>query len=338
MLTHRYWLTIGKVNARRDGRRFERLLAATPFFYMDPQWLLMMAFYLRATLFVARRQSATRFMDWVREHRIHFTLFPEVAYKQPPSPGDRDNEIVRVNVYGLNPSYHAALEERFDFVCREAFGMTEIGSGLFVPMEATETVGSGTCGIPVPFREARIVDESGETVPAGEAGELQFRGPGMLLGYYRNPDATAAAFQDGWFRTGDVFRQDERGWYRIVGRLKDMIRRAGENIAAREVEAVLRALPEIAEAAVVGVPDEVRKEEVKAYVRLQPDVAREQLPPARILAHCAANLAPFKVPRYLAYVEDLPKTASGKIAKHEIVRGEADLRLGAWDRVEGVWR
>ena len=338
MLTHRYWLTIGKVNARRDGRVYQRILAATPFFYMDPQWLMVMAFFQGGTLFVARRQSASRFMGWVRTHRINFTLFPEVAFKQPPRDDDRDNEIVRVNAYGLNKANHAAIEERFDMICREAFGMTEIGSGMFVPIEATDMVGSGTCGVPVPFRETKVVDDTGNEVPPGVEGELLVRGPGILLGYYRKPEATAEALVDGWFRTGDIFRKDARGFHFIVGRKKDMIRRAGENIAAGEVEAVLRTMPEIAEAAAVPVPDEQRREEVKVYVVLQPGVTAEALPPAAIIAHCVRNLAAFKVPRYVAYAQALPKTASGKNAKHVLVKDVADLRAGAYDRVDGLWR
>jgi acyl-CoA synthetase (AMP-forming)/AMP-acid ligase II len=339
MLTHRYWLTIGKVNARRDGRVYERILAATPYFYMDPQWLTLMAFYQRGTVYVAKRQSATRFMQWVHTHRINFTLFPEVAFKQPPDPLDRENEIVRVNAYGLNKANHAALEERFDFVCREAFGMTEIGSGMFVPMEATDMVGSGTCGVVVPFRETKVVDDAGNEVPPGVEGELLVRGPGILRGYYRKPEATAAAIDaQGWFRTGDVFRKDANGFHFIVGRKKDMIRRAGENIAAGEVEAVLRTLPQIAEAAAVPVPDDLRKEEVKVYLVLQPGLERAQCAPEAVIAHCERNLAKFKVPRYVAYVESLPKTASGKIAKHVLVKGVEDLRSDSFDRVDGVWR
>ncbi|MGE0715577.1 MAG: class I adenylate-forming enzyme family protein [Alphaproteobacteria bacterium] len=338
MLTQRYWLTIGLVNARRDGRVYERILASTPFFYMDPQWALTMAFNLRATLFVARRQSASRFMGWVRQHRIQFALFPPIVLKQPPDSRDADNEIVRVNVYGLPRHEHAELEARYDMVAREAYGMTEIGSGMFMPIEAVDMVGSGSCGVPSPFREARIVDPAGNPVAEGADGELQIRGPGILTGYYNKPDATAAAFQDGWFRTGDLFRRDARGYYFIVGRIKDMVRRAGENIAAREVEGVLCALPEIREAAVVGVPDATRGEEVKAYVVLQPGLTPADVPPERILDHCAAGLARFKVPRYIAYRDAFPKTPSEKIAKRLIVEGETDLRLGAWDRVDGCWR
>jgi crotonobetaine/carnitine-CoA ligase len=337
MLSHRYWLTIAKVNARRDGRTYQRILAATPFFYMDPQWMMLMTFYQRATLFVARRQSASKFMEWVRHYRINFCLFPQIVLKQPRSPNDRENEIVRVNVYGLHKEDHAALEERFNFVAREAFGMTEIGSGLFMPIEATDMVGSGSCGVPSPFREARIADPDGNTVPPGQIGELVVRGPGILQGYYKKPEATKAAFHGEWFRTGDLFRQDERGYFYIVGRVKEMIRRAGENIAAREIESVLCALPEIAEAAAVPVPDETRGEEVKACIALQPGMSRDAVSPERILAHCAAGLARFKVPRYIEYLDALPKTASGKIAKH-LLKGAADPVAGCFDRVEGRWR
>jgi crotonobetaine/carnitine-CoA ligase len=304
---------------------------------MDPQWLLLMSFYQRGTLYVAARQSTSRFMDWVRRYRINFTLFPELVYKQPPSPQDPENEIVRVNTYGLRREHHADVERRFDFVVREAFGMTEIGSAMFVPIEATDMVGSGSCGIAAPFRECRVADMDGNTLPQGEVGELLVRGPGILRGYYRKPDATKAAFHGEWFRTGDLFRQDERGYFYIVGRVKDMIRRAGENIAAREVESVLCQIPEVAEAAAVPVPDETRGEEVKAYVVLQPGVTARDLPPERIVAHCTENLASFKVPRYLEYRASLPKTPSEKIAKHVLRAETPDLRRGSWDRVEGRW-
>jgi crotonobetaine/carnitine-CoA ligase len=338
LLSHRYWLTIGKVNARRDGLAYGRILAATPFFYMDPQWMMIMSFYQRATLFVARRQSASRFIGWLREHRINFCLFPEVVFKEPPSPDDRDNDIVRVNVYGLHKENHRALEERFDFIAREAFGMTEIGSGLFMPIEATEMVGSGSCGVPSPFREARVADPEGKSVPPGEIGELLVRGPGLLQGYYNKPEATAAAFHGEWFRTGDLFRQDERGYLYIVGRIKDMIRRAGENISAREVEAVLRGMSEIVEAAAVPVPDATRGEEVKACIVLQPGLTSKTVPPSQIIAHCEANLARFKIPRYIEYRDNLPKTASEKIAKQLLSEGGVDPRTNSYDRVEDSWR
>jgi crotonobetaine/carnitine-CoA ligase len=215
--------------------------------------------------------------------------------------------------------------------------MTEIGSGLSMPMEAEDMVGSGACGIPAPFREARIADPDGKTVAPGEIGELLVRGRSILLGYYKNPEATAAAFHGEWFRTGDLFQQDENGYYRIVGRVKDMIRRAGENIAAREVEAVIVAMPEIAEAAALPVKDDTRGEEIKVYVGLLPGArpVDELLP--TLIQHCQENLAPFKVPRYYAFVDKLPRTVSDKVAKAKIIAETPDLRIGSYDRVAESW-
>jgi acyl-CoA synthetase (AMP-forming)/AMP-acid ligase II len=237
----------------------------------------------------------------------------------------------------MHKENHAALEERFDFVVREAFGMTEVGSALFTPIEATAMVGSGSCGIPAPFREARIANPDGTPVASCSTGELLLRGPGMLQGYYKKPDATSAAFHDDWFRTGDLFRQDERGYFYIVGRVKEMIRRAGENISASEVEAVLRGMPEIVEAAAVPVADATRGEEVKVFVVLQPGLKREDVPPQRIVSHCEASLAHFKVPRYVAYMDRLPKTPSDKIAKHLLIGGSA-ASTETYDRVEARWQ
>lgn len=336
MLSHRYWLLLAKVQGEHDGRTYTRVMAANPFFYMTPQWLLLMTFYSRGTLFVARRLSGSRYISWIREHRIEFCLFPEAAYKQPAQPNDNDNEIVRVSTYGFPKEEQARLEQRFDFVAREAFGMTEIGTALFVPIEATEMTGSGSCGVSEPFRECRIADEDGKELPAGAVGELIVRGPGILQGYYNNPEATAKAFHGDWFRTGDLFRQDERGYFYIVGRVKDMIRRSGENIAAREVEDVVLRIPGVFEAACVPVPDAGRGEEIKLLVVLKPEISKKELTPTLILDHCRSRLAPFKVPRYIAYADALPKTGSNKVAKGEL-RASADLTSGCFDSVRNTW-
>jgi len=338
MLTHRYWLGSGKVNGLRDGKRFERILAATPFFYLDPQWLLLVAFYQRGTLFVANRQSASRFAGWLREYRINFCLFPEAAYKQPAHERDADTELRRANIYGVRKEIHADLRRRFNAPAMEAFGMTEVGPCLYMPLERTDMIGSGSCGLPAPFRQCRVVDETGSDVAPGEIGELIVRGPGMMSGYYRKPEANRDSHFGEWFRTGDLFRKDVDGFHYIVGRLKDMVRRSSENIAAREVEAVLRGIPEVLEAAIVAVPDEFRGEEVKAYIVLQPGVPAGGLPLERLFSHCEANLATFKVPRYVEFIDALPKTPSEKIAKGPLLAGKGDLRAGSYDRVEQRWR
>ena len=334
MLTHRYWLTLARVAAGRGGEQVRCVLAAQPFYYMDPQWLLLMAMHLGGRLVVAPRPSATRFMDWVRQEGVEYCIFPQVILKQPERPEDRQHRLKRVSIFGLRGDMHAALEARFGCIARESFGMTEIGSGLTTPPEATEMVGSGTCGLPSPFREASIRDMDGRELGPDEVGELWIRGPGILKGYWNKPEANAAAFPgDGWFRTGDLFRRDARGFHTIVGRVKDMIRRSGENIAAREVEAVLLQLDAVQEAAVIPVPDADRGQEVKACLVLKPGLSPADLPAERVFAHCLAGLARFKVPRFLEYRDSLPKTPSEKIAKHVLVAERRDLREGAIDRL-----
>jgi crotonobetaine/carnitine-CoA ligase len=337
MLTQRYWIVSGHSNAHRDGKRYERILASTPFYYMDPQWLLLMTLFQRGTLFVAQRQSTSRFMGWVREHRINFCLLPWILYKEPQGPKDDDNAIVRANIYGVPRTLHAQIEERFGLVAREAFGMTELGPTLFMPIEAADMVGSGSCGLPAPFRECRLIGEDGEEVGPMEPGELAVRGEGILQGYYRNDAATSDSLRDGWFRTGDLFRKDHNGFYTIIGRRKDMVRRSGENIAAREVESVLNAFPHVAESAIIGVPDEKRGEEVKAYIVVKPGVDETEELIGEIARHCEQQLAAFKVPRFYTFRSNFPRTGSAKIAKHVLRSEEPDLRKGAYDRLAGSW-
>jgi acyl-CoA synthetase (AMP-forming)/AMP-acid ligase II len=338
LLTQRYWLTCAKAYSTCDGLRYRRILSANPFFYMTPQWLLLMAFFQRATLFVAPHLSLSRYAEWIRTYRIEFCFYPMDAHIAVlPDPVDRDNVVLRANLSIHRKELHAEVEQRFGFKLRTSFGMTEIGMGLYTPLAAAEMTGSGSCGMPAPFREARIADLDGNTLPAGQEGELLFRGPGLLQGYWAKPDATRAALHGDWFRTGDLARQDERGFVTIVGRIKEMIRRAGENISATEVESVLLALPGIAEAAAVPVPDALRGEEVKVYVVLQDGVTREALTPERIVEHCRKQLAAFKLPRYIEYRDvPLPRSTSGKVQKPSLLAETDDLRRNSWDRLAGA--
>jgi len=338
MLSHRYWLTLSRVAAMRANGVVRNVLAAQPFYYMDPQWLLLMAMRLRGTLVVAAKASGTNFLEWIRKYGIEYCIFPQIVLKQPPRPDDATLPLKIASVFGLRKTMHAELEARFNVIARESFGMTEVGSALYTPYGATSMVGSGTCGIPSPFREATIRDEDGNEVPAGEIGELWIRGPGILQGYWNKPEANRDSFREGgWFRTGDLFRKDERGFHYIVGRIKDMIRRSGENIAAREVEAVMLGWPDVLEAAAIGVPDIDRGQEVKACLVLKPGVDAKAFDVEGFFAHCAAHLAPFKVPRFLELRASLPKTPSEKVAKHVMVAEREDLRKGAYDRLSGSW-
>jgi len=171
-------------------------------------------------------------------------------------------------------------------------------------------------GRATPILEIKIVDEEGTEVPVGERGEICFKGPNLIRGYWNNPEATADTIRDGWLRTGDIGRLDEEGFVYIEDRAKDMVLRAGENIYCAEVEAVLYEHPAVYEAAVFGIPDERLGEQVAAAIYLRPghEVTVEDLQ-----AHVREKLAGFKVPTHVELVTaTLPRNASGKILKRSI--------------------
>jgi crotonobetaine/carnitine-CoA ligase len=225
---------------------------------------------------------------------------------------------------------HAELEERFGAPWHELYGSTE--SGLDIAVTTTDhdlLVGSGLLGRPAPHREVLVVDDHGRPRPRGETGELWVRGPGMFAGYFHDADSTSRALADGWFHTGDLVVIDDEGRVRFAGRTKDMIRRGGENIAAAEVEAVLQDQPQVRLAACIAVPDELRQEEVKAFLVPAEGLAPDEIDLAAVAEAAAQRLAPFKVPRYWEARADLPLTPSHRVAKHELT---TDGPVGGWDR------
>ncbi|MFC2967741.1 class I adenylate-forming enzyme family protein [Acidimangrovimonas pyrenivorans] len=339
MLTHDYWLVLARAALAWDAAPAGRILSAQPYFYMDPQWITLKALLSGATLVIAPGLSSSRFLGWLIDHNIEWCMFPLLMTRQPERPEEAQTALKQVATFGWPPETCRDFRRRFGVTAREAFGMTEIGLGTWMPPELDEMYASGSVGFAAPCRETTIRNEAGAPVATGETGELWVRGRSIFQGYWNRPEANAEAFREGrWFRTGDLFRKDADGFLYLVGRLKDMIRRSQENIAAREVEAVICALPGIEDAAAVPVPDPVRGEEVKLYVQLKPGTRRDAMPVELILDHARAHLAKFKVPRYLAYVEGFPRTPSNKIEKKALLAGVDDLRFGAFDAVEGIWR
>ncbi|MGW6945834.1 fatty acyl-CoA synthetase [Streptomyces xanthophaeus] len=193
------------------------------------------------------------------------------------------------------------------------FGQSEIGPLATVLGPAEHEGRLESCGRPVRHVEAKVVDERGEEVPAGTAGEVVYRSPQLCLGYWDDPEATREAFRDGWFRSGDLAVRDAEGYFTVVDRLKDVINSGGVLVASRQVEDVLYGHPGVAEAAVIGLPDERWIEAVTAVV-----VARGEVTEADLLAHARKELAHFKAPKRVLFVEALPRNASGKILKREL--------------------
>ncbi len=330
MLTHDYWVRLGWLLAGcSEISASDVVLTAQPFSYIDPQWNLTMCLVGGATLVILPRFSASGFWASVRENGV--TLFyvlgtmPLLLLKQPPSPHDRANQVRLVMCSAIVPGFHETLEARWGAPWREVYGMTETGVDLAVRSWETDSVGSGTVGRPVPTKEARILDARGEAVPTGMTGELCVRGWPLMSGYWRQPEATAATIQDGWLHTGDLARVDDEGRFRVVGRLKDMVRRGGENIACAEVEAVLAQHPSVASVALVPVPDELWGEEPKAVVQLTSGYSEDSATASLILEFARERLARFKVPRYIEFIDDFPRTPSERIDKPTLI---ADHRVG----------
>ncbi|WP_086788677.1 AMP-binding protein [Crossiella equi] len=335
VLTHRYWLTLagGLVREYPAVNAEDVLLTAQPFHYIDPQWNVVLGLVAGARLVVLDRFHPSTFAERVRSHGVTWFyclgLMPTLLARQPESPLDREHRVRCVYASAIPVELHAELERRWGVPWFEAFGMTETGGDIRDSPEGhASRVGTGCLGRPTPQREAMVVDDTDTPVERGVVGQLVLRGTGLMRGYYRDPEATAHAFRGGWFHTGDLVRMDEAGQVFYVGRTKDMIRRSGENIAAAEVEQALLLHPEVTVAAVVAVPDELRGEEVLAYV------VGDGLDPAELAEFCGRQLAYFKVPRYWAFPEALPLTASERVAKGELARDPA----GAYDRVAEAWR
>jgi crotonobetaine/carnitine-CoA ligase len=202
--------------------------------------------------------------------------------------------------------------------------MSETTYGLLEPRDGPRR--PSTMGLPrdhpdpaVPRTEARIVDTHGNELRPGEVGELVLRNAAMMLGYFKDPERTAEALRGGWLHTGDSAWRDEDGWFYFVDRVKDIIRRRGENVSSLEVETTLNAHPSVRAAAVIGVPSELLDEDICAIVVPQPG----QAPAAReLVAWCLERLARFKVPRYVELVPEIPMTSTGKIEKHRLRAGD----------------
>ena len=217
-------------------------------------------------------------------------------------------------------------------VCN-GMGMTETGPTAFLvdPADAWERIGS--VGKPQLLCSARIVGPDGREIPDGEVGDLQFAGPGVTPGYWRNEEATRAAFtEDGWLQSGDLARRDADGFFWIAGRRKEMFISGGENVYPAEVENVLSAHPAVVDAAVLAEEDPKWGEVGRAFVQLAPD--RGAPNHEELQAFCRERLAPYKVPRRFDYVAEFPRTSAGKIQKH-LLAAERRQTGGSADHGQG---
>jgi crotonobetaine/carnitine-CoA ligase len=316
----------------------DRLMTSLPLFHINaPAYSVLGSVAARAGLVLLPRFSAGTFLDSARRHgATEFNAIGamlEILMRQPEREGDAETPL-RLCYTGPAPSRarQIEIERRFGLRIVCGYALSESPYGMIWPHGARPfgTLGTvrqhprlGT------VNEARVVAD-GRDVRDGEVGELELRSPAVMRGYWDMPDETSHVLRpDGWLRTGDLVHRNPDGTYTFVGRLKEVIRRRGENVAPAEIEEALCTHPGVTEAAVIGVPSELTEEEIKGFVAVaEPDVA--DLTAIRETA--AALLAPFKVPRYLEAVAELPHTPTGRVAKHELSRErtprEADFDAG----------
>lgn len=302
-------------------RGSDRVLTSMPACHSNFQLAaLMPVITAGASLIIVEKYSATRFMKQIRHYKA--TVIQCVAMMlrtlllQPVDPEEK-NHCVREVLYfiPITDAEKEEFEQRFNMKIMNTYGSTEsIGWAITdPPVGARNWPSVGRAGLGY---KARICDMEDNELPPGEVGEIQIkgeRGRSVMLEYYNNPEATENTFSaDGWLKTGDQGYQDDNGWFYFVDRKVNMVKRSGENISTTELEEILEQHPAIAEAAVIGVPDPIRDQAIKAFVRFAPG---ESMTLAEVEQYCKDHMASFKVPTFYEVVEDFPRTCSMKIEK-----------------------
>jgi carnitine-CoA ligase len=312
-------------------REGESILVNLPMFHVGGTSPTYCALVRSGTIYLVNGFSTAKFWDQVRAGNCATTsgligvMGPFLA-KADPRPDDRDNPLRCITMMPVNEQT-VQLGERFGFDYVSGFNMTEVSSPLITDVNSRVF---GGCGRPRTGINCRLVDENDIEVPAGTAGELIVRSDtpwSMNAGYDGLPDATAAAWRNGWFHTGDLFRRDADGNYFFLDRIKDMIRRRGENISSFEVEAAIRSHPSVDEVVAIGVAGEIHEQEVLAVVTAKPG---HSIDPRGLTEFLVQNLAYFMIPRYVRVVSEIPKTETNKPRK--VVFREQGITADTWDR------
>lgn len=280
------------------------------------------ALYLGATNIVTPGADAGKMLELIEREQVTKLFCPPttwISLLRHPSFGARNVSSLRKGYYGASSMPMELIKELFQRLPSlqlfNFYGQTEMSPLATVLKPKDQLRKLGSAGLPAINVETKLVDENDQPVEPGTIGEIVHRGPHVMLGYWNDPERTAEAFRNGWFHSGDLGLFDEEGYLTVVDRKKDMIKTGGENVASREVEEVLYTHPAVREAAVVGIKDPVWIEAVTAAV-----VVREgsQLTAKELIAFCRQRLAGFKTPKRVAFLEQLPRNASGKILKREL--------------------
>jgi crotonobetaine/carnitine-CoA ligase len=323
-VTQANYVFLGEQVSKNVGLRpDDRWLITLPLFHGNAQYYsVMTALTVGASIAVMERFSASRLMQQAADHRatVHSSLATplRMVMAQTPQPSDgRSGLRLVIFAQSLTPELHEEWDRRYGVPMLQIFGMTEtMGQPMVNPLNYRRDPLS--IGFPAVGYECRVVDDNGDDMPVGEAGQLIVRGiPGVTImkGYYRDPSNTSLALRDGWLWTKDVVEIGEDGYFRFLDRAGDLIRRSGENVSAGEVEAVIKSHPAVADAAVVGVPDAMYDEAIKAYVILSDGASATEV---EIIEHCRTRLSKFRVPGSVEFRDEFPRTSIGKTRKVEL--------------------
>jgi fatty-acyl-CoA synthase len=249
-----------------------------------------------------------------------------IALLRSPLLDKTDLSSLRKGYYGASIMPVAVMREILERLPQlelwNLYGQTEIAPLATMLGPEDQLRKPGSCGRAVLNVQTRVVDEAMRDIRPGEVGEIVHRSPHVMLGYFHDDERTAAAFEGGWFHSGDLGTIDDEGYITVVDRKKDMIKTGGENVASREVEEAIYRLPQVSEVAVVGISHPRWVEAVVAVVVLK---AGQNLSEAEVLAHCGASMAGFKAPKRVVFVDALPKNPSGKLLKRQLRQAHADL-------------
>jgi acyl-CoA synthetase (AMP-forming)/AMP-acid ligase II len=321
----RWYVGMGQLCALAEGT--ERMLTPLPLFHMNAMACSTMAMILSGgCLIPLDRFHPSTWWDSVARSRatiVHcLGVMPAMLMSAPPTPAERAHAVRFAFCPGPDRRLHAEAEARFGMPLIDAWAMTETGAGAVVAAyREPRRIGESCFGRADPTVDIRIIDDAGHDSPIDTPGELLVRraGPdprfGFFTEYLKDPDATATAWADGWFHTGDIVRRDDAGNMYFVDRKKNVIRRSGENISAIEVEGVLQQHPAVRAAAVAAVPDPIRGDEVLACIIAQQPAADPRAAAQDIVTWCLSRLAYYKAPGYVVFVETLPLTSTNKIQR-----------------------
>jgi acyl-CoA synthetase (AMP-forming)/AMP-acid ligase II len=344
LVTNDYWLSAGEwflTLAKQGGiftieRGRDRLFNPLPVFHVHAGVVAFMPMLLsQGCLIRPEHFSAKRWWSEVVASRatiVHYIgVIPQALLAQEEAAEERAHSIRFGFGAGMEPGIHTQFESRFGFPHVEVWGMTEVGRWTANDREP-RAVGARAIGCPVMPLEARAVDESDREVPRNLEGELIVRlagadpRRGFFAGYLDDDAATQAAWRGGWWHTGDIVRQDERGMFYFVDRKKNMIRRSGENVAATEVEAILYRHPAVEQIAILAVPDEKNGEEIFACILPSSDYFADIALAKNIFDYCSEQLAYYKAPGWILFLDRMPMTATQKVSKTQIFAPGEDPR------------